>query len=156
MFAASRGSDLSASVVLDRRGVVDPGVAVSKAAGGFASTVFASSSGDTVLTSTATDTTLRQSFGYWGHAETFDSVTVQGTLDDHADRMLADRNRAMFVPSPTVIPVSGSSPVAFDPGDTIEFSYDFGVGLVTVQRRVLRKTVSVGEEGQEDLGVSFL
>jgi hypothetical protein len=154
-FAAARGTDLSATVFLDRRGVVDPGIAVSKAAGSFASTAFASSSGDMVLTSSDVDATLRQSFGYWGHAETFDGVTVQATLDDHAARLLADRNRVMFVPAPSVIPVSGSSPTAFDPGDTIEFSYDFGVGTVTVQRRVLKKQVSVGDEGQEDMGVAF-
>lgn len=154
-FAASKGTDVSASVVLDRRGVEDPGIAVSKAAGSFASVVLASSSGDTVLTSSTGDPTLIQTFGGWGHAETFDSITVQGTLDDHAARMLADRNRPMFVPAPSVIPVSGSGVTDFTTGDTIEFSYDFGLGLIVVQRRVVRKQVTVGDEGQESIGVVF-
>jgi hypothetical protein len=155
-FAAAKGSDVSAQVIFDRRGVEDPGISVSKAAGSFASVAFASSSGDVVLTSSVEDATLRQSFGLWGHAETFDSVSEQATLDDHAQRLLDERSKALFVPGPKLIPVSGSGVTDFTTGDTVEFAYDAGFGLLVVQRRVLRKQVTVSDEGAESIAVSFV
>lgn len=151
----SKGSDLTETVVLDRRGIVDAGLSISFAAGDLASEALALNTDEDPLTSTSEDTTLRNSFGKTGVVGSFDGVTQQGTLDDHASGLQAARSRPFISPQPKLLPVSGAGVLDFSTGDTIEFSPRIGVDL-TLERRVQVKSVSVSDVGEEEIGVQFL
>lgn len=150
----TKGSDKTGTVVLDRRGIVDAGLSVSFAAGDLASDALALNTDEDPLTSTSVNTTLRQSFGKTGVVGSFDKVTVQSTLDDHAAALQQARTRPFVSPQPKLFPVSGAGVLDFTTGDTVQFAPRIGVELV-LDRRVQRKAVNVGEEGQEEISVAF-
>jgi hypothetical protein len=150
----TKGSDLTGSVVLDRRGLVDAGLSISFAAGDLASQALGLNTDEIPLTSTHENTTLRNSFGKTGVVGAFDKVTVQATLDDHAQALQEARTRPLVSPQPRLFPVSGAGVLDFTTGDTVQFAPRIGVDLV-LERRVQRKTVSVGDDGSEEIGVAL-
>lgn len=154
----TRGADLSGSVILDRRGITNPGADVSVAAGDLASEAVGRSydrDTDTLLTSTAENPTLRASFGRCAIAETFQGITVQGTLDGHTEELLTPRGVPLFSVTPKLVPVAGAGVGDFGPGDIVTWDYDDGLGRRTETRRVASLGVSIGDDGAEVIDVAF-
>lgn len=152
-----RGSDFSGSVFLDARNISDSGSVVSVAPGDIASEAFGVGTGpdQEALTSTLANTALRETWGRAGVTATFDGVSVQGTLDDHTQALLDARARHLFRPAPGLIPVAGAEADDFDVGDTVNYSFDDGLGLRTIDERVSQFQVDIDKDGKETLAVSF-
>lgn len=151
----TKGTDLTGSVVLDRRGISNSGIAVSLAAGDLASEAYGTNTDESPLTSELSNTALRESFGRAGISASFDGVTVQATLDDHTQALLDARTRPFVSASPELIPVDGAGVTDFDTGDTVAFGPRIGIPDVVLERRVLKKSVSVGDDGNESINVEF-
>lgn len=156
--AAQRGSDLTSTVVFDLRNITNPGIAGSVAAGDVASEGFGLATDADIepLTSTRSNTTVRSTFGRAGVAETFDGIKKQTTLDGHTQRLVDDRSGVLFVPGPELIPVADVRPGDFGPGDTVEWSFDAGLGLQTFSRRLEQVRASVDQDGGETMSVAML
>lgn len=150
----TKGSDLSSTVVLDRRGITNAGLSISLAAGDVASEAWGMSTDENPLVQELTNSTLRQSFGRSGISASFDGVVVQATLDDHTQALLDARSRPLISPQPDLIPVEGAGVEDFAAGDIVQFTPRIGIPL-TMSRRVVSKRVSVSDEGVETIGVSF-
>lgn len=152
-----RGSDLSNSVFLDARNISDAGTVVSVAPGDLASDAFGVGTGadQEPLTSTLTNTDLRESWGRAWVSATFDGVSVQGDLDDHTQALLDARSTHLFLPAPGLIPVAGAEVGDFDEGDTVTYSFDDGLGLRTAAFRLTQLQVDVDVQGRETMAVSF-
>ena len=148
-----QGSDLSAGVVLDGRNITDPGVTTSVAPGDVASEAYGA--GDEGLTSLQSDATVRQQFGRTAVMESFDGVTVQGTLDQHTAALLDVRDQALFVPGPGLFPVADADVDDFDIGDTVTYEYDSGLGIRSGAFRVASREVSIDQDGAETMAVTF-
>lgn len=151
----TKGVDKTGTVVLDRRGITDAGLSISMAAGDIASQALALNTDDQKpLDSTATNLTLESTFGKTGVVGSFNGVTQQATLDDHATNLQAARDRPLVSPQPRLFPVAGVGVLDFETGDTVQFAPRIGVDLV-LERRVLRKQVSVGDDGNEEISVAL-
>lgn len=154
--AGSRGSDKSASVFLEL-GVKSSAVKFTIAPGWIASEAYASSTGgETVLTTSKSNTSLRNSWGRAGVALTVDDDPDAATLADAAQAVLDSRSSVFFVPGPDLIPVSGADVDDFGVGDTITYTYDAGLGQQTGEYRIRKRKVTVGPEGQEFMAVDFI
>lgn len=153
-----RGSDLTSAVVFDLRNVADPGIAFLSGADDIASEAFglATSVDSDPLTSVQSDTSVRQTFGRAGVAATFDGVTRQATLDGHTSQFLQDRVGPKFDPGPELIPVADVGPGDFGPGDTVEWSFDAGLGVQTFPARLSKVQVTIGEDGGVSMKVGML
>lgn len=153
--AASRGSDLSASVFLEL-GVRSAAVRFSVAPGAIASEVHATGmGGDPIITTSVENTTLRNSWGKAGVAVSVDDDPDSSTLTDVAQAVLDARDDVFFVPGPELIPVTGADVDDFGVGDTVTYTYDAGLGQQTGAFRILKRTVSVDANGQEIMAVTF-
>jgi hypothetical protein len=152
-----RGEDLTSSVVVDARNITDDSLVVSVAPGDLASEAFGLGTGPTAvrIVSTRSDATVRAAFGRAGVAENFDGVSVQGTLDDHTQALLDARTDQLITPAAGLIPVDDVNEMSFGPGDTIAYAFDPGLGLVALERRVLRKQVTVDAKGSTEVSVAF-
>jgi hypothetical protein len=150
----AKGTDLTGTVVLDRRGLVDAGLSASFAAEDIASQALGLTTDDPPLTSTSENTTLRNSFGKTGVVAAFDKVTKQSTLNDHAQALQEARTRPLVSPQPRLLPVSGAGVLDFSVGDVVQFAPRIGVDLV-LERRVQRKEISVGDDGSEEISVAL-
>lgn len=156
--AAQLGSDLSGSVILDQRGITNPGSTTSVAAGDIASDAKGrayKAATDSMLTSTAANTTLRASFGRVGISGTFDGVTVQATLDDYTEALLTNRGTPKFTADPQLVPVAGAGIDDFGVGDTVTWDFDDGLGRRTLALRVRRLRVTIADDGSEELACEF-
>lgn len=153
--AASRGSDKSTSVFLELgvrsaavRASVGPGVIASEAYG-------TGTGGDPVLTATKTNTTMREAWGRAGVAVTMDGAPDASTLGDAVQSYLDARDKFFFLPGPNMIPVTGADVNDFGVGDTVTYTYDAGLGQQTGSFRIMKRTVSVDADGQENMTVDF-
>lgn len=156
--AAARGSDLSATVILDARGITKAGSFYGVAAGDIASEAAGRTydrATDAVLTSTAVNTALRATFGRCAVSGTWDGITDQQTLDDHTGALLTTRAVPLFTVDPALQPVSGAAVGDYDVGDTVTWDDDDGIGRRTEARRVARRTVTVTDDGDEEVAVDF-
>lgn len=152
----TKGSDKSNSVILDRRGISDAGMAVSLAAGDLASEGRAVNTDDAApLSSVHTNTTLQGSFGKTGIVSALSDVVEQTFLDDHAQSLQEARTRPLIAPDARLIPVSGAGVLDFDTGDLIEFVPRIGIENVVLTRSVQRKEVTVSDDGSEEIGVAL-
>jgi hypothetical protein len=152
----ARGADLTDSVILDGRNITDANIAASVAAGDLASEAYGlGGDGETVVTSLASNTTLRSTWGRAAVMESFDGVTVQATLDQHTQALLEARDQALFLPGPGLHPVDGASVDDFGVGDTITYEFDAGLGVQSGAFRVAARMVSIDEDGAESMAVSF-
>ncbi len=153
-----RGTDLSATVVLDFRNVANASIAFDTAAGAFASEGFGTgtSSSDVPSTSTRSDTGVRASFGRAGVAASFDGVSDQSTLDAYTQQLVDDHSVPTFVPGPEVSPVTDADVGDFGPGDIVTYSFDSGLGLQTFARRLVKVQTSVGPDGSERMTAEFV
>ena len=152
-----RGSDLSSTVFLER-GVQSTDIRFAVSPGIIASEIFATGTNSglfTALSTTKSNTSLRQSFGRSGAALQADGADTASLLSDAAQAALDGRQAAIFVPGPGVIPVAGAGVEDFNTGDTITYTFDAGLGLHTGSFRVRSKKVTVNEAGQESISVDF-
>ena len=156
-----RGSDKSASVVIDGRGIVTQGAYFSVAQGDYANEVYAIGADyedSSPAVGTETNTAARNAWGLAGLVISVDGVTQQGTLEDYAQTALDAVEAMQFQPtgSQQLIPVQGAGIDDFDVGDTVTYEFDFGFGLVALTRDIWQKHVSVDKSGQEFISVEFL
>lgn len=151
-----QGSDLSASVHLDRRNIGSVQVQASAAPQDVASEGFAVGTGEDPVSSVASNTGVRATFGRAAVAESFDGVSQQSTIDEYAAELLESRGRMMLVPGPDLIPVGGADVGDFDKGDRVEYSFDAGLGLITGVYRTAKLRTSVDDVGREAMAVEFI
>jgi hypothetical protein len=156
LWSPRKGVDRSAALVLDARSIGTPRVAASCAAGVVATDVLATSgsSNGTQLTASATAGTL-SAFGRAGFVQSFQDVSVQATLNDHATRLAGDLGAQHLVVSPTLLPVSGFGVGDFDIGDVMLYDYDAGLGRQTQLVRVQQLEVNLGS-GAEVLTIGVI
>lgn len=140
-------------VVIDGRNVASPGEEVSTAVNDIASEAYAI--GEEDLVATASNTTLRSQFGRVGVWNTFEGVSQQPTLDDHAAQLQKDHDGALLVLGPDMVPLVGADEGDFETGDMITYSYDSGLGLRTLTRRVAVKRYEL-RGGSEKVRVGFI
>lgn len=161
LYYPRRGTDLSASMFLDERNIDSASVAMSVAPDDLVSDVSATgtsqSSGGTAATlySARSTSSVRTAYGRsWGSAN-FDGVSVQATLDGHADEFLAARTGQLFQPGVTVVPRVYLGVGSVAPGDTVAYSFDAGLGVQSSTFRVTKVKVDVAQDGQQRIGMEF-
>jgi hypothetical protein len=152
----TRGSDLTASVFLEL-GVKSSAVRLTVSPGNIASEVFATSTGgETILTTSKSNATLRASWGRAGTSLTVDDDPDATTLGDAAQAHLDDRSDPFFIPGPELIPVAGAGVEDFNVGDQVAYTFDAGLGQQTGGFKVRKRKVAVGHDGQETMAVEFV
>ena len=154
----AKGSDKSATVFLER-GIQSPNIQFSVAPDYLASEVYATGTGpdvDPALTVTKSNTTLRQAFGRVGMGITHDPVKDSDHLDDLAQADLDDRGAMYFKPGPGMIPVPDADWDDFETGDLVTFTHDAGLGQVSGTYKLGKRTLTVGNNGQEMISVEFV
>jgi hypothetical protein len=157
-----RGIDLTASIVVDRLNVDSASVAMSVAPDDLVTDAYVTGTGQDIsgtqiaISSQASNSTLRTSYGRsWGF-KNFDGVTVQSTLDEAAAAYQAARSGQLFQPGVSIIPRVGMSPGDFHVGDTLSYSYDAGLGLQSGSFRVAKINTAVDASGKERMTVDFV
>lgn len=155
--AVARGADLSTSVHLDRRNITSGDELASVAAGSIASEAqgIATSGASASLVTQLANTSLRATFGRVGISETFDGVTRQTTLDNHAQRMLDERATMLVTPGPGLHPVRDADVGDFAVGDTVSYTFTTALGTRARSYRIVRRRVSVDEGGAVNMAVEF-
>lgn len=152
----ARGSDLTDSVVIDRRNIADSSLSVSVAPGDVATeAVGVGTSSASVLFGRDSNDALKRTFGRAGVSAQFDGVTQEATLTRHIARLLDDRAGMLFQPSGGLVPVEDVDVDAFGPGDTVTYVHESGLGLHEGAYRVAQKQVSVDDVGSETIRVAF-
>jgi hypothetical protein len=158
----TQGTDLSASVFVDRRNIDSASIAMSIAPDDLVSDVSAAGSsaaadgGNTTLYSARSTSAVQTSYGRSWAGQSFSGISVLATLDGAGDAYLGSRNTQLFQPGVTIVPLVGCDIGDFHAGDTINYSYDAGLGLQTSNRRVSKLTVSVDPSGKQRLLVEFI
>lgn len=154
-----RGSDKTATVILDARGITNPNIAYSLAAKQFASSAIGAGSNhdtDQSFFSEQHSAGLRQNFGL-SYITTFVSGnTTQGQVNGYTVKARQLSNNPYFVPSREYYPVLGADVDDFEPGDAVSFVYDPGFGELTIAQEVKNQAISVGPDGLEKLNVEFV
>lgn len=160
MHTPRKGTDRTQNIFFDRRNIGTPEVFASVAPGQVATDILGVSASTTPgsgLTSTAANTAARITFGRAQLSQSWSDITVQATLDDHTARLADDYQAMRLSLSPQLVPVSGVDVTDFDTGDTVIYSYDAGLGLITSTQRVQTKQVSLqGQRAKEQLAVRFV
>lgn len=158
MLAATRGSDLSDTIVFDERNIADASFTFDVAAGAFATDAYVVATLDDgrPLFASKANTTARTAFGRAWIATTAHGVSNQDTLADHAQRLVDEHSIPTFVPGSTLVPVEDADVGDFGPGDTVTWSYDAGLGLQTFERRLVSVQTTVDDGGAETITVEFL
>jgi hypothetical protein len=152
------GVDLSGTVTLDRRNIVDPGAFMSVGPDDLASEAHAVSPQDLdvpPLVVSLNNQDVLERFGRVGTFGSYSDVVHQATLDAHAERLLDDRDQMFYLPGPELVPVSGADVDDFAAGDTIEMAYDYGFADLVTHRQVRRRRVTVSDLGDETMSIEF-
>lgn len=157
---AARGSDLSATVFLDSRGIMSPDIFLSGTAGRIGSMAIAIGGGvdnEPPVYSTNTDATSLATLGRLAGAVVFDGVKLQGTLDDHTQAMVDVLSVQAVEPGgKTLFPVAGVGVGDFNVGDKVTWNYDSELGSFTLTPDVWKRIVNVSNTGQEEITVEFV
>lgn len=154
-----KGEDKSNSIFLDRRNITsdNTNVSVQKddvASVGLGVSSFSDEENERqTITTERYNTELQESFGLAGIAQSWQDIKNISTLDGHVDKLIADRDKHLLSLGPSLIPVAGVTEQEFTFGDTITYSYDYGLGLVETTRRVLSIQVNVDSNDNETLSV---
>lgn len=156
MHTPRKGTDLSASVIIDRRSIGDPSYSQWVGPGQIASdvAVTASSADGGNLTSSAADAVLRAAFGRVMTTAAFQDVSIQATLDDHAQRLIDDTSNPLHEITPGLLAVPGFTFDDIDTGDIVTYEYNAGLGVQTFTPRIKTITATLNE-GTERLTVGF-
>jgi hypothetical protein len=157
IWSPRRGNNLTANTILDARSIGSPQINVTVAPGTIGSEVFASSSSTTgvTLTTTRSDTDRRQLFGRAYLTTSYQDISLQATLDGHADRTLIDSSTQVATLSPELLPVAGFAHGDIHPGDLITYDYDAGLGQMTFTARLSTVELSL-DSGREMLRVGIV
>ncbi len=156
------GTDLSASVFFDERNIDSASIAVSVAPDDVVSDISATGTStttgavNTTLYSAQNTAAVRSAFGRSWASKNFDGVSVQATLDGHANAYLAARSTQLLQPGVTVIPRIGADIRGFRAGDTVTYSYDAGLGVQTAALRLSKLTVDVDSSGKKRFQAEFI
>jgi hypothetical protein len=156
------GTDLSASVFFDERNIDSASIAVSVAPDDLVSDISATGTATTTgganskLYSAQNTAAVRSAFGRSWAGQNFDGVSVQATLDGHANAYLAGRATQLLQPGVTVVPRIGADIHGFIVGDTVTYSYDAGLGLQTAALRLSKLTIDVDSSGKKRFRVEFI
>ena len=154
-FAAARGTDLSASVSVER-GIAETEAGFALGPGLLASEAYGSGTTPTAaLTTSASDATLRASFGRAGVANNHDPVSDANHLTDLVAADLAEVGGVYFSPGGDLFEVPEATYEDLEPGNTVEYSFDAGLGKFTADVRVEKRELKVDREGQEKISVEF-
>ena len=171
VFTSRKGSDKSASVIIDERNITSPNAFFSVAFEDFASIAIAIGADvdqTTPVVGTDTNTTLRNAWGLAGYAIGVDGVSTQLVIDEYATNVLNALDHLNIMPSPSgqggtseggpgaLIPSVDVDPVAVESGDTITWSYDYGYGRLEVARDIWGKAVGIDDSGTETVSLSFV
>lgn len=158
----TRGTDLSASVFLDRLNIDSVNVMMSVGPDDLISDISATGTGqDTTglgssLYSARSTSSVRTTYGRSWASQNFDGVSVQATLEGHADAYKDARTTQLLQPGVTLLSRLGTEPGSFHPGDTVAYSFDAGLGVQSGTYRVSKLTVTVDSDGRQRLGVEFV
>lgn len=151
-----QGADLSATVIIDQRSIGDPVYSQFVGPGQLASDVAVSSSSSAggSLVSPAANTTTRQSFGRVMMTSTFQDISAQSALDDHAQRFVDDNSSPLSATTPGLLAVPGFAYGDFNVGDIIAYQYDAGLGMQSFNLRVKTFATTL-DDGEERFTVGF-
>lgn len=150
-----RGQDLTSSVIIDGRSIADPSAQISIGPEDVAAVAYAL--GDDGLVSApgaAENVPLMQAIGRSTFISSFSGVTVQATLDDHAERLVTERATQLHDPAKVLFPI-GLDWEDFEVGSLVQFAYDYGAGLMLEDRRILTREMRVEDSGGAVIGVGF-
>lgn len=158
-----RGTDLTASVVVDARSITSASVAQSVAPDDLVSDVGAlgvsqDDLGASVhLYSYRENATLQAVYGRSWRGQSFDNVSEQHTLDGKGDAFLAARGQQLLQPGVTLRPNVGAGVTltGIRPGDTVAYAYDAGLGVQSGDYRVSKVSVTVDEGGSQSMSLEF-
>jgi hypothetical protein len=156
------GTDLSASVFFDERNIDSAQIVQSVAPGDLVSDISAlgtattSGGANSVLFSAQSTSAVRSAYGRSWVGQNFDGVSVQATLDGHANAYLGSRSKQLLQPGVTVIPRIGADIHGFHVGDTVAYSYDAGLGLQTLSLRLSKLIVDVDSSGKKRFRMEFI
>ncbi len=152
------GTDKSATVFLDARGMVDPNYAYSLAASRFgtAAAGTGTSEENASLWAEKIDTATRNAFGLAYVTTHVLGATTAAEIQSYVNQANDLGKAPYFVPSRNYFPVIGATVDDFDQGDTVSFVFDPGFGEFTIQQDVKSTNVSVSPDGNEKLNVEFV
>lgn len=157
----TRGEDKTDSVFLDERNIDSAAVSISVAAEDLISDLSVTGTwADSIGTNSTvylerTNVNVRSQYGRTWAGQNF-SVPQSETMEGHADAWLFPRRRAQFQPGVTIVPRQGSDVGDFTVGDTVQYSYDAGLGRQTGDYRVTKMAVQIGEGGAQRISVDFV
>jgi hypothetical protein len=157
LWSPRRGNDLTASTFLDSRSIGEPTISWTVAPGVLGSEVFVSG-GSTLgatITSTASNATLRSTFGRSYVTRSYTGTAVQSQLDDTAARVAADMSTQLFTIAPKLLPVPGFGYGDFNVGDQVTYDFDAGLGRQTFTVRISSISTTL-DTGREILTVGML
>lgn len=155
------GEDKSDLVIFDRRNISNSDIQMSVQVDDIASDAYGTGTSrtadgeDRIVRSHQVNEEVKKLYGKIGVAGTFDGVSRQSTADKHTQSLLTDKDAVLFTPGPGLRPVAGVDVDDFHVGDKITYSFDAGLGLQTVQRRVTDKSVSVNTNDIESISVEL-
>lgn len=154
--APQKGEDLSDSVFLEV-GIKSAESSFSVAPGIVATyvTLVGTAADDTPSVVTKSPVGGRAAFGAVALIDSVDGVNDEAALEGLADEYLNKRAVPFFSPGVELVPVVGAGWEDFEVGDTVTYSYDSGLGLVTGPYRVLSRTLDVDSSGTEAISVEF-
>lgn len=155
-FAAARGTDLSTSVVIER-GIAETEAGFALGPGVVASENYATgtSPGASLSPVTLSHTTVRTSFGRAGWHEHYDPVVDANHLTDLGTEDRLERSTVYFSPGGELFEVQEATYSDLEPGNTVEYSYDAGLGKTTFDVKVEKRQLKVGKDGTDHISVQI-
>ena len=155
-FEAARGTDLTTTVFIER-GIAKTEAGFALGPGLVASEVYATGTGagSVPLTTSKSDAALRVAFGRSGAGINHDPVRDTSHLSDLADDDLAERGAVYFNPGGELFEVKEAEYADMEPGNTVEYSYDAGLGKQTLDVRIQKRVIKVGKDGTDKISVEF-
>ncbi len=172
IFTDRRGADQTGAggIIIDERNITSPNAFYSVAAGDFATHAIAiggSVDSDTPVIGVTSGGTPMFNWGRAGFVIAVDAVETQSVIDEYALNLFNSMSIVKFSPSPagsgggesggagSLIPSAGVDPAVIEVGDTIVWSYDYGYGIIELNRDIWSKTVNVDDAGNETIGLRF-
>ena len=167
-----RGTDQTGAggIFIDERNITSPNAFYSVAAGDFATHAIAiggDTEGTTPVIGVTSGGTSMFEWGRAGFVIAVDGVETQTVIDEYALNLFNAMRVVKFSPSPSgagggesggagsLIPSAGVDPGTIDVGDTIVWSYDYGYGIIELNRDIWSKSVNVDDSGTETIGLRF-
>jgi len=161
LWTPAKGVDRSSgddAIVFDARNIVDDDVLFSASPGDVASFAVGTgrtASGEETLYAQATNQELLATFGRAAVTDTWPDAHEQATLQAHVNKLLDDRDQALWVPGPNIRVDADSAPTRYDVGDHVWFEGGGRLG-VTGKFRVRQRTIEVDDAGRETGSLEFV